>query len=65
MYRYIAATIYFSGENYYPALNTVFKLLQVPKIEIYFANAIMMANVFRYIPKSEAAVHTCFLKKLF
>ena len=25
----------------------------------------MIANVFKYLPKSETAVHTCYLKKLF
>ena len=36
----------------------------MPKIQIYSANAVMMANVFKYLPKSEAAVHTCSLKNL-
>ena len=57
----------FLGENgrvkwnqiYSIMLNTVFKLLQIPKIQIYFANAIMMANAFKYLPKSEETVHTC------
>ena len=67
MYRYIVATIYFSGEIFpkqHHVLNTVFKLLQMPKIQIYSAYAIMMANAFKYLPKSEAAVYTCSLKKL-
>ena len=63
----------FLGENgrvkwnriYSIMLNTVFNLLQIPKIEIYFANAIMMANAFMYLPKSEATVHTCSSKNLF
>ena len=53
MYRYIAAAIYFSGKNFskqYHGLKTVFKLLQMPKKQIYFANAIMIANVFKYLP---------------
>ena len=36
----------------------------MPKIQIYSANAIIMANVFKYLPKSEAIIHTCSLKKL-
>ena len=38
---------------------------QMPKIQIYSKNAIMIANIFKYLPKSEEAVHTCSLKKLF
>ena len=38
---------------------------QMPKIQIYSANAIIIANVFKYLLKSEEAVHTCSLKKLF
>ena len=37
----------------------------MPKIQIYSANAIMIANIFKYLPKSEAVVQTCSLKKLF
>ena len=37
----------------------------MPQIQIYSANAIMIANIFKYLPKSEEAVHTCSLKKLF
>ena len=37
----------------------------MPKIQIYSANAIMIANVFKYLPKSQKAVHTCSLKELF
>ena len=37
----------------------------MPQIQIYSANAIMIANVFKYLPKSEEAVHTFSLKKLF
>ena len=37
----------------------------MPKIQIYSANAIMMAYVFKYLLKSEEAVHICSLKKLF
>ena len=55
MYRYIAAAIYFSGKNFskqYHGLKTVFKLLQMPKKQIHFASmiAIMIANVFKYLP---------------
>ena len=35
------------------------------KIETYFANVIIMVNVFKYLAKSEATVHMCSLKKLF
>ena len=37
----------------------------MPKIKIYFANTVMIANIFKYLPKSEAAIHTRSLKKLF
>ena len=50
---------------FYRGLNAVFKLLQMPKIEIYSANAIMVGNVFKYLPNSEATVHMCSLTKLF
>ena len=35
------------------------------KTRIYSTNAIMIANVFKYLHKSERAVYTCSLKKLF
>ena len=38
---------------------------QIPNNQIYSANAIMIANVLKYLPKSEEVVHTCSLKKLF
>ena len=65
---YSSYYIFFGGKFFpkqYHALNTIFKLLQMPKIEIYFANAVMMVNVFKYLPKSEAAVYKCSLKRLF
>ena len=56
----------FFRENFFPnniMLQTRFS--QIPKIQIYSANAIMIANVLKYLHKSEEAVHTCALKKLF
>ena len=38
---------------------------QMPRIQIYSANAIVIGNVFKYLSKSEVAVHKCSLKKLF
>ena len=68
MYIYIVATIYFSGENFSQTVSCFkysFQIAADAKLEIYFANTIMMASVFKYLPKSEAAVHTCSFKKLF
>ena len=68
MYKYIVATTCFSLKNFsqiiYHALNTVF-ISRCQKFKIYSANAIMMAKVFKYLPKSEPAIHTRSLKKLF
>ena len=38
---------------------------QMPKIQINSENAIMIANIIKYLLKSGEAVHTCSLKKLF
>ena len=67
----LGATKYFFQGNIFPkqyhALKTIscFKLLQMPKIQRYSANAIMMANVFKYLkhfPKSEQQPFTRVLK---
>ena len=56
----IIAALYFSGKNFSQT-----RFSKMPQIQIYSANAIMIANVFKYLPKSEEAVHTFSLKKLF
>ena len=40
-------------------LNTVFRLLNTPKFQIFFAKSNTMVKDVRYWPKSEAAVHRC------
>ena len=65
-YHDIVVTMYFSGKRFPKqchVLNMVFRLLQIMKIQIHYPNAIMMANVFKYLPKSEAAVSPVFFKK--
>ena len=65
MYRYIiAANTYFSGKNFSLTISCFiggFHRCQKFK----YANAIMIASVFKHLPKSEEAIHTCSLKKLF
>ena len=65
LFMYSSYYIFFR-EKFFPnyiMLQTRFP--RMPKIQIYSENAIMIANIFKYLPKSEAVVHTCSLKKLF
>ena len=66
VYIYNSSCYIFFREKFFPnniMLQTRFS--QMPKIQIYSANAIMIANVFKYLPKSQKAVQTCSLKELF
>ena len=63
-YPCIAANTYFSGKNFSLTISCFiggFHRCQKFK----YANAIMIASVFKHLPRSEEAVHTCSLKKLF
>ena len=66
MYSDIVATMYFSEKIFSQTIlcfKYVFNLLQISKIQRYSKNAIIMANVFKYLPRSEAAVYMCSLKR--
>ena len=47
-----------------PCFKYDFQIATGAKIQIYSTNAVMMVNIYKYLPKSEAAVSTCSLKKL-
>ena len=57
--------IYFREKSFSNIIMLQKRFPQMPKIQIYSENKIMTAKVFKFLPKSEEAVHWCSLKKLF
>ena len=65
MCRYIVvATIYFSAKNFSQTISCFRHGFHSAK-KLNYANALVTPNIFKYLPKSEEAVHPCSLKKLF